>query len=184
MIKFENISFSFGDKVIFENFSLTVLSGITVIEGASGCGKTTLLRLAAGLLTPSSGTVTGVPEKVSFMFQEDRLLPWLTAEKNVASVLPREEAHRAAEFLEKVELSEKFSSLPDSMSGGQRRRVSLARALAYNGSLLILDEPFKGLDPALTERMAALLRSLGKDIILTSHSEYETSLMGGTLIKL
>ena len=78
------------------------------ILGASGCGKTTLLRLAAGLLTPSSGTVTGVPEKVSFMFQEDRLLPWLTAEKNVASVLPREEAHRAAEFLEKVELSEKF----------------------------------------------------------------------------
>lgn len=184
MIRLGNISFSFGEKRIFDNFSLDIPDGTVVIGGSSGYGKTTLLRLISGLLTPDSGSITGVPKRISFMFQEDRLLPWLSAEKNIAAVLPKARQHEAVRFLDYVELASEAASLPEQLSGGQRRRISLARALAFDGELMLLDEPFKGFDPELTERMAALVSSLGKNIIMTSHSEFETSLMGGTAISL
>lgn len=183
MIKFENVCFSFGDKPVFENLTLT-LPDRCVLIAPSGRGKTTLLRLAAGLLKPDSGKISGVPEKISFLFQDDRLLPWFSARKNIEAVLPRGHEDEVAGYLRAVELSEFAEKLPDELSGGQRRRVSLARALACGGDLLILDEPFKGLDEPLMRRMAELVLSSGSNFLAVSHSALEAGLLGGETVTL
>ncbi|NLA87688.1 MAG: ABC transporter ATP-binding protein [Clostridiales bacterium] len=189
MITIESLRFAYGGKQIFDGLNLS-LGPITCVTGPSGCGKTTLLRLVAGLLKPQSGTIGGVPERVSMVFQEDRLLPWRTALENVSAVLPPAEAHQAADWLRLVELSGLRNSYPDSMSGGQKRRVALARALAYSGELpeggglLILDEPFKGVDPELTDRMAALILSRNIPIIAALHAPEEIERLGGDNVRL
>ena len=118
MIKIDSVSFSYGEKCIFDGFSANIAPGVTSLSAPSGYGKTTLLRLIAGLETPKSGSITGVPDRISFMFQEDRLLPWLTALENVAAVLPKERRGEAAAFLELTELSGEAGSLPEKLSGG------------------------------------------------------------------
>ncbi len=189
MITIESLRFAYGGKPIFDGLNLS-LGEITCVTGPSGCGKTTLLRLVAGLLIPQSGTITGVPDRVSMVFQEDRLLPWCTALENIAAVLPPAEENKAEKWLERVELGSLRDSYPDTMSGGQRRRVALARALAYSweipagGGLLILDEPFKGFDPELTDRMAALILSRNIPIIAALHAPEEIERLGGSIVRL
>lgn len=183
MIKFENVSFGYGKSLILDRFNLSLEpKGATVLSGPSGCGKTTLLRLIAGLEKPVSGTVSGLPGIVGYMFQEDRLLPWLTALQNVAAVCSGEQAQETARlWLERVELdSAQINALPSELSGGQIRRVALARALAYECSLLLFDEPFKGLDSALSLRMAALVLEHSVPLIAVIHSEEEAANLGGT----
>jgi ABC-type nitrate/sulfonate/bicarbonate transport system ATPase subunit len=183
MICIDGLRFSYGDKLIVDGFTAS-LGPVTVIAGPSGCGKTTLLRLIAGLEKPQGGTVTGVPDRIAVLFQEDRLLPWLTARQNVAAVLQGGTESAAADWLNRVELGGELDSYPDNLSGGQKRRVALARALAYGGGLLILDEPFKGFDPALTERMAALILSQQVPVIAALHAPEEMALLGGEVISL
>ena len=192
MIRIQELYFGYGGKSIFDGFTRD-LGPVTCITGPSGCGKTTLLRLIAGFEKPDSGTIAGVPERVSVLFQEDRLLPWHSARRNVEAVLAPDNSGAAAEWLQKTELGDFLDSSPNSLSGGQRRRVALARALAYAGetpageapgALLILDEPFKGLDPALTGRMTALILSQNIPVIAAVHSPEEIALFGGDVIKL
>ena len=179
VIAFEDISFSYGERRVFEDFSLSLPGKVTVLEGASGSGKTTLMKIAAGLLRPEKGKVSGVPEKVSFMFQENRLLPWFSARENVAAVLPKSRRGEAVTWLKLMELEDFLESLPGNMSGGQQRRVAIARALAYGGELLIMDEPLKGLDEALQQRVTKRILELKRRILVTSHSEFESCLWGG-----
>ena len=143
MIRVEDVSFSYPGKPVFSHLNLTLPdTGTAALMAPSGYGKTTLLRLLAGLETPASGRITGLENrKTAFLFQEDRLLPWLTAEKNIALV---SSAERAAYWLEKMEID--GGQYPREMSGGMQRRVALARAMAFGGDVLLLDEPFKGLD--------------------------------------
>ena len=183
MIVVDSLSFAYGDKQLFDGLSLS-FGGVSCITGLSGCGKTTLLRLLAGLEKPQSGTIAGVADRVSFMFQEDRLLPWSSARENVAAALSADEADNAESWLKKVELEDCLSSYPGNMSGGQTRRVALARALAYRGGVLILDEPFKGFDPELTRRMAGLILSQNVPVIASVHSLEEIGLLGGDIIRL
>lgn len=188
MITIDSLRFAYGGKQVFDGLSLS-LGRITCITGPSGCGKTTLLRLIAGLVKPQGGTITGVPNRVSMVFQEDRLLPWRTALENIADVLMPDEADAAMGWLRLVELSDLRDSYPDSMSGGQKRRIALARALAYcgkgtGGGLLILDEPFKGFDPELTYRMAALILAQNIPIIAALHAPEEIERLGGDIIRL
>lgn len=189
MINIESLSFAHGGKPVFDGLNLS-LGHKTCITGPSGCGKTTLLRLLAGLLKPRSGAITGVPDRVSMVFQEDRLLPWRTALENIAVVLPTPAEKKAEEWLGLVELDGLGGSYPDSMSGGQKRRVALARALAFGGELppggrlLILDEPFKGFDPELTVRMASLILSQDIPIVAALHAPEEIELLGGDLVRL
>ena len=185
MITVSSLSFSYGKTPVFRDFSLEIPGPAAVLMGPSGCGKTTLLRLTAGLLKPDAGEILGAEGPVSFLFQEDRLLPWFSAEENVAAVLPGEKRGDAAKWLGKVELPEEsFSSLPGNLSGGQQRRVALARALAYGGGLLILDEPFKGLDAGLAKRMIDLILEQKRPLLVSTHSAEEARLLGGTVITL
>lgn len=145
-----NLSKNFNGSDILKNFSVeTAGSGVTCFFGPSGCGKTTLMNLIAGLLPVDSGSITGLPEKISVAFQDDRLLPWHNALLNVSCVSEGSDK-RSADFLSALGLGfDDFAKLPAELSGGGRKRVNIARALNYDFGMLILDEPFKGMDSGL-----------------------------------
>ncbi len=183
-MKIENLSFSYAGKTVFKDFSCEISSQITCFTAPSGFGKTTLLRLIAGLEKPKTGSIEPQPAKTAFMFQEDRLFPWLTALQNVEDVMPQVKADKAKELLIRVGLDRNFNSYPEELSGGMKRRVALARALAYESDLLLLDEPFKGLDMQLIEKMCSLIKECGIQAIVTTHSAKEISLLGGCVLNL
>ena len=140
---------SYGDTLVLDKFSQTFpCPGTVALMGPSGCGKTTLLRLLAELERPDSGRVErrNAGGKVSMVFQEDRLLEVLTARENICAVLPAERRELAALCLARCGLGEAAELYPAQMSGGMKRRLAIARAVAFAGDILLLDEPFKGLD--------------------------------------
>ena len=163
-IKFQNISNKYGNTPVYENCSLEIEEGrITCLLGASGCGKTTLLNMLAGL-TPYEGKIENVPERISYIFQEERLLPNLTVKQNVALVLGKNaDGKKISEMLGKVELSGKENAYPSELSGGQAQRVSIARAFAYPSGLILMDEPFSSLDTALKIRLMGVFCRLWEE---------------------
>ena len=182
MIRFSHVDAGYPNKRVFQDLSLTLPdSGAAALMAPSGYGKTTLLRLLAGLLKPEAGEITGLNfQKPAFLFQEDRLLPWLTAEKNVSLV---SDIETARSWLETMEITE-IAKRPHEMSGGMQRRVALARAMAYQGDFLLLDEPFKGLDEALRGRIAERIRDKAKLTVLSIHDPAEAELMGAAILRL
>ena len=153
-IKLDSVSKSFGEKVVLRDFSLELPeSGAVALMGPSGCGKTTLIRLLAGLEKPDGGTVAVQYNRLSIVFQEDRLLGGVSALGNVYAVLGRGKKQLALDWLERMGLKNDSRLLPGNMSGGMRRRLAIARAMAYGGDLLLLDEPFAGLDEATRKRI-------------------------------
>lgn len=182
MIKIDNLTVSFDTKKTIDNLSLEIKDGITCIMGESGCGKTTLLRTIAGLNRYDSGKISGVPKKIAFMFQEDRLFPWYSAKENVMLVTNSEE--KAVNLLKQVELDTDMDKKPSELSGGMKRRVALARALGYDAEIMIFDEPFKGMDSELRDRMIRLISESGKTVIIATHSEKEVEMLGGEKVVL
>jgi len=181
MIKLENVCFSYDGKPVLKNFSMTVNDGEKVcIFGESGCGKSTVIKLIAGLLTPDSGTVyaDGLP---SIVFQEDRLLPWYTARQNVEAVLPKS-AENTGEIIDEVLSALGILGVSDEklqeLSGGMKRRVAIARAVCYGGNYLLLDEPFNGIDPKNRKKIAEIIlkRYADKPIIIVSHNSGDAEL--------
>ena len=178
-IRITNLTKRFSDHVLFENLSLELPAGqVVALIGRSGCGKTTLLRMIAGLDKDYTGTIAGIPDRISFMFQEDRLLPWYDARRNLEYVLKDvmdKEAIAAAveSMIEAVGLKGHEHKKPDELSGGMQRRVAMARAFLFPADLLVMDEPFKGFDVALTEELIALFERLyvgsGKTVLLVLH---------------
>ena len=118
------------------------------------------------------------------MFQETRLIPSLSDLKNVEIAMHESDAAKAEQWLMRVGLGDVKNSLPSELSGGQQRRVSLARALAFGAELLLLDEPLTGLDPDLVRNMAELIKEQNAQIIAVTHSENEQALFGGTIVTL
>ena len=178
MIQLQNVTLSYQDKkmtkTVLDDVTLAIpRDKITVIMGPSGCGKTTLLRLLAGLLAPTLGNVTRETGSISYLFQDPALLPWLTAAENVNLVLSDTKATlpAAVEWLSRVELSGEANTYPASLSGGMRQRVALARALSTDADLLLLDEPFRGMDEHLHARMRELIRQFrqGKTTVIVTH---------------
>ncbi len=183
MFAVRDLSFSFDGKApVLRDFSLSLKAGeIISLLGPSGCGKSTVLRLVAGLLLPQQGNIEWEADpSLGFVFQDHALMPWATVEENVA--LPgRLHGHtnktKIADALESVGMAGFEGRYPAELSGGQRMRVSLARALAADASLLLMDEPFAALDEILRFQMNELLLKLKKErgfsVLFVTHSVYE-----------
>ena len=145
-MRIENLSKAYGKNVVLENFSLNLEENtITCITGESGCGKTTLLNLIAGIVKPDAGSVQLGPRAVSYLFQEPRLLPWRTVLENVAIPLKGDE-EKAKSFLELVGLKNALNKYPSELSGGMSQRVAMARAFSFPSDVILMDEPFQNLD--------------------------------------
>ena len=186
------ISKKFGDKIVLDRFRLEVGTGeITCLLGESGCGKTTILNCIAGLL-PFEGRIEGRPEEISYIFQRERLLENLTVRGNLRYVLSGrklpDEAERIRRALEMVELTDAADSYPRTLSGGMAQRVSIARGFVYPSGLLLMDEPFRGLDFALKQRVIAqflrIWREDGRTVIFVTHSIDEALLISDRIVLL
>ncbi len=176
----------------------------SVLWGESGSGKTTILECVAGLVRPDSGEIrledrlvfsssegVDAPPRsrgVGYVFQDYALFPHLTAEENVALAMPRLERPRAREYLERFGIGSLARRKPALLSGGERQRLALARALAVEPRLLLLDEPFSALDRATRDQMygefLSLRESLGMSVILVTHNRSEAELLGHRIYEL
>jgi sulfonate transport system ATP-binding protein len=189
---------AYGGRPVLGPVDLTLAAGtITAIIGRSGCGKTTLLRCLGGLEAPDAGTITVGDGRVKrqdigYVFQEPRLMPWLTVARNVgfglAGAPAAERAAAIGEALATVGLSDAASLLPKQLSGGMAQRVALARALAPRPAIILLDEPFSALDPFTREQMQDHLLHLhqhyGATMVLITHDMDEALALAHRVIVL
>lgn len=186
-IKFTNVSKSFGEEKVIDNFSAEFSEGVNVLFGKSGSGKTTLLNMILGLEKADDGKIEGIPEKISVVFQEDRLSSEFTPMGNVLAVTGKSKSgndilhvfsHLGLE--RKDVLRKKVSKL----SGGMKRRVAICRALCAEGEVLILDEPFSGLDDKTKDNVIETVKKCtsGKIVILVTHDEEEAEKMGAVKV--
>ena len=164
---------------------------ITVILGRSGCGKTTLLRLVAGLENFEQGEIIGVESKrKAYVFQEDRLMPWLDVKSNITFGIHKNEIDnsRINEIIETVGLEKFYNAYPSQLSGGMKQRVSIARAFAYNPDFIMMDEPFSALDYFTREQMQSELLNIHKrlkcSILFVTHSIDEALILGDKIVVL
>jgi len=191
----EDIHKSFGDPQVkvLDGINMTLYPGITCLMGPSGTGKTTLARILAGLTAPDVGSITweGCPltqpathKRIGYVFQEDRLLTWETALANLLFVDVQNNQSRAVELLNQAGLAESIHKKTAELSGGMQRRVALCRALMNHHDLLILDEPFKGLDDDIKKTAINMVRAWHGDhpesiILCITHDDEEVNQLGG-----
>jgi len=183
------------DALVLDRISITVADGeLVALIGPSGCGKSTILNIVAGLVQASGGAVRFADPgmRVSYVFQHPRLLPWRNVERNVAfsleqTALPREARHEAIRAaIARVNLDGHEHKYPHELSGGMQQRVAIARGLAVNPRLLLLDEPFGALD-ALTrsymqEELLGIVRGAGTTAILVTHDIDEALLLADRIL--
>lgn len=196
-ITLQGIHQVFSGRSIIKDLDLVIApTEFLVILGPSGCGKSTLLRLIAGLISPTAGSIDITPSEgdIGFVFQDASLLPWRTALENVLlplelQGLARAEAEREAlQLLDDVGLAAVSNHYPDALSGGMKMRVSIARALAGNPALLLLDEPFAALDEGtrarLDQHLATLTRKRAITTLFVTHSIHEALELADRIIVL
>ena len=185
MLELKDVSLSFGALEVLRGASLMLGQDERIaITGPSGCGKTSLLHVIAGLLHPDSGLVRNRAARTACVFQEPRLLPWLSAEENVSIVMPHgTQGQDALMLLKKLGLADSAEKHPCELSGGMQQRAALARALAYAPDLLLLDEPFRALDTA-SKALAidAVNERADCAVILVTHSPEEADALGCRII--
>ena len=188
MLTIKHLTKQFGKKTLFRDLCLTV-EGPAVLWAPSGWGKTTLLRILMGLEEPTSGIVQGVG-RVAAVFQEDRLCPQLTAVQNVTLVLPGSAEQYKEQIIKDFQqfgMDAAALALPAArLSGGQKRRTALLRALWAASDTLLLDEPFTGMDPELVSHAAAAVVRLAakRDTVLVTHDEHAADLLGWPVVRL
>lgn len=187
-IIFKNFSFSYPDKEIYKNFNTVFPGGkINVVLGASGVGKTTLLNALTGL-SGFDGEIENMPKNVSYIFQSDRLVKTISVKKNLDFVLKSAISDKTArknaiyDMAKLLEISDVLKRLPTEISGGQAQRVQMARAFLCPSEVMLLDEPFKGLDVSLKTRLIKKFLELwgrdGRTVVLVTHDVYDALLMG------
>ena len=190
------LTLRYGTRTIFQGLDLDLAGGeFVVLLGRSGVGKSSLLKIVAGLTKPTSGTVAATDGKplhhrIAYMGQQDLLYPWLTVLKNVmlGSKLRGEkpQRERALHLLERVGLAERARALPAELSGGMRQRAALARTLYEDRPIVLMDEPFSGLDTFTRARVQDLAAELlqGRTALLITHDPLEACRMGHHLVVL
>ncbi len=190
-IRLTGADFAFGDRAVFANLALLLRGGAwTCVLGPSGVGKTTLLRLIAGIELPSSGTRLAATDgrpltgRIAYMAQQDLLLPWLTVLQNVclgARLRHRAPDHgQARRLLDRVGLGGRSEALPARLSGGERQRVALARTLMEDRPFVLMDEPFSALDAITRARLQDMAAELlgGRTVLLITHDPFEALRLG------
>lgn len=171
---------------LFKNLNMEFKDNeITCVMGASGSGKTTLLNILAGTVIPDSGRIEINSNRISYLFQEPRLLGWKSILDNVALVSDKEKAKK---YLDLVGLENLYDKYPDELSGGQRQRVAIARALAFDAPIVLLDEPFQNLDEAirleLTDKMVTFCKETKKTVVWVTHDSIEAKKISDTILYL
>lgn len=195
MIIFDQVCKSYGKTAVLRDFSLSIEPGkIICLIGPSGCGKTTILQLLAGLDRPDSGRITGAGGlRVSYVFQEPRLLPWKTVAENIAFVLrdvatPVRQRELIDQYLSMMGLYEYRDSYPRALSGGMKQRLSLCRAFAFPHDLLLLDEPLKSLDVPLrlnlVRQVAKMWQAAQRTIVFVTHDIMDALMLGHKVLVL
>lgn len=190
MIKIEHISVLYQTKQVFEDFSLEIEEGSTVcITGESGVGKSTLLKVMMGLVLPAQGRICGLEgKKTSVIFQEDRLCEQLSAIKNVMMVLEgKHKREIAGNHLLELLKAEDLEQQTIRLSGGMKRRVSIARAFAYPSDIILMDEPFTGLDDANKQKTIEYMLKYKKErtlIFVTHDINDANALMANQIVRL
>lgn len=195
-VSLDRVSKRFGNgPLVLDDVSLSVAPGeFLCLLGASGCGKSTLLNLVADLDSPTSGRVEVPGRSPALMFQEPALFPWLTAAQNVELALrlrgmgKRERRERARELLSLVRLQDACDKRPHELSGGMRQRVAMARALAQETPVLLMDEPFAALDAitrdVLHEELVRLRQSQSLTVLFVTHNVREAVRLGDRVVLL
>lgn len=188
MFELKSVSFAYGNEEILNNFSLKVNNGECVcLFGPSGSGKTTVLRLVAGLIQQDGGTID-VKGEVAVVFQEDRLVPWLTLLDNLKLTTKEENQGKIEALLLEVGLIDSIHQKPSELSGGMKRRVAIVRAILSGGDILLLDEPFNGLDRENKIIVSNIIKreflDKNKSILLISHVEEDAKLLGAKIIEM
>ncbi|MBE6809993.1 MAG: ABC transporter ATP-binding protein [Ruminococcaceae bacterium] len=186
MIKLNNISFSYGTHEVLKNFNLTVNCGECVqLRGASGSGKTTVARLVLGLENADKGQIV-VPQKISTVFQENRLLENHDVQKNIRLVISKDKYKLADNLIKEFNLWDSRKKRVAELSGGMKRRVAIIRAIAYNGDALILDEPFNGLDICNKLIVAKAIKrefiDKNKPVLLITHVKEDAEILNARVI--
>ena len=191
--KVKNINKSFGNLKVLDNISISFPENkTTCILGPSGCGKTTLLNIIAGLLDADSGELIGFKnENFSFVFQEDRLIPWKSVEDNLAFVLKKNTDKREVDklinhYLELVSLEKYKHYYPKDLSGGMKQRINILRAFIYDSKILIMDEPFKSLDidnkQIVMDFFEELMAAKNRTCIMVTHDIEEALTLGDMIV--
>ncbi|WP_026895702.1 ABC transporter ATP-binding protein [Clostridiisalibacter paucivorans] len=189
ILQMNKIEKSFGSSFVLKDFSLKVnKEEILCIVGPSGCGKSTMLNIISGYLVPSRGEIVNKSKNISYVFQEDRLLPWKNVYENIHIVNKIASKDKIKALIEKVELIGFENHYPSELSGGMRQRCSIARAFNYEADLLLMDEPFKSLDYNLRfhmiEQLIKLWEMKQNSIIFVTHEIDEALLLGDRIVVL
>ncbi|MBN1039208.1 ABC transporter ATP-binding protein [Clostridium sp. ZS1] len=192
-IEIKNLSKAYNNEIVFERFNLILEnSKVNCIVGKSGCGKSTLLNMLAGILKFDDGEISGITKnEVSYIFQEDRLIEWLTVEENLIFALKK--------YYDKLELKEKIKSIlsllgledvknkyPEELSGGMKQRVNIARAFGKPSKIILMDEPFKSLDYTLKYKIIDEFKNImlneNRTVVLVTHDVDEAIYFNGNII--
>lgn len=186
-IEIKGLSKKFGNTEVLTDFNSVLKKGhITCIMGSSGCGKTTFLNILMGIMKADSGTIQGVDGKsISVVFQENRLCEGFSSIDNILLVCDKQVDRKTIEdSFEQVGLEDVINKTVCKLSGGMKRRVAILRAIHANKEILIMDEPFKGLDLDTKEKVIEYIENkvLGKTIIITTHNKEDVEMLKATLV--
>ena len=187
-VKLTNVTKQFGTVQAIRDLSVAFpQSGTVAIMGPSGCGKTTILQMLAGLSRPNRGTVQCSATSIAYVFQEPRLLPWRTVADNIRLARSKGVSSRTPEqWLAALGLEDCANRYPEELSGGMRQRVAIARALYCESDLLLMDEPFRGLDEATRAQVMELVRhersAEGKLTLIVTHDKTEALALADSIL--